>query len=143
MEQEIELQIMPSGNVAVYRGNGFIPTEKLTEEERLFVLNKVIKELGGEHKVKTRDLALEAEIKRYNELSKQILKEAEERFKDKNMKIEITINAPVFGEEKMADYLRLFAQMLLTAEGETVSITIDGEAINPYDKYSRPKLNEI
>jgi hypothetical protein len=75
---------------------------------------------------------------RNNELSKQILKEAEERFKDKNMKIEITINAPVFGEEKMADYLRLFAQMLLTAEGETVSITIDGEAINPYDKYSRP-----
>lgn len=53
MEHEIELMIMPSGNVAVYRGNGFIPTEKLTEEERLFVLDKVIKELGGEHKVET------------------------------------------------------------------------------------------
>lgn len=50
MTQEIELQIMPSGNVAVYRGNGFISTEKLTEEERLFVLDKVIKELGGEHR---------------------------------------------------------------------------------------------
>ena len=75
---------------------------------------------------------------RNNELSKQILKEAEERFKVKNMKIEITINAPALGEEKMADYLRLFAQMLLTAEGETVSITINGEAINPYDKYSNP-----
>lgn len=47
MEHEIELQVMPSGNVAVYRGNGFIPTEKLTEEERLFVLDKVIKELCG------------------------------------------------------------------------------------------------
>ena len=77
---------------------------------------------------------------RNNELSKQILKEAEERFKDKNMKIEITINAPVFGEEKMADYLRLFAQMLLTAEGETVaSVTIDGKVINPYDKYDTVK----
>ncbi len=54
------------------------------------------------------------------------------------MKIEITINAPVFGEEKMADYLRLFAQMLLTAEGETVSITIDGESINPYEKKPQP-----
>ena len=49
------------------------------------------------------------------------------------MKIEITINAPALGEEKMADYLRLFAKMLLTAEGETVFITINGEAINPYD----------
>lgn len=56
------------------------------------------------------------------------------------MKIEITINAPVFGEEKMADYLRLFAQMLLTAEGETVaSVTIDGKVINPYDKYATVK----
>ena len=70
---------------------------------------------------------------RNNELSKRILKEAEERFKDKNMKIEITINAPALGEEKMVDYLRLFAKMLLTAEGETVFITINGEAINPYD----------
>lgn len=67
MKQEIELQIMPSGNVAVYRGNGFVPTEKLTEEERLFVLDKVIKELSGEHKVKTRDSTLETEIKRYTE----------------------------------------------------------------------------
>ena len=78
---------------------------------------------------------------RNNELSKQILKEAEERFKVKNMKIEITINAPAVGEEKMADYLRLFAQMLLTAEGETVFITINGEAINPYDKDSKPLID--
>lgn len=52
------------------------------------------------------------------------------------MKAEIIINAPVFEEEKMADYLRLFAKMLIIAEGETVSITIDGTAINPYDKYA-------
>ena len=77
---------------------------------------------------------------RNNELSKQILKEAEERFKDKNMKIEIKINAPVFGEEKMADCRRFFSQILLTAEGETVSsVMIDGKVINPYDKYATVK----
>ena len=59
MEQEIELQIIPSGNVAVYRGNEFIPTEKLTEEERLFVLDKVIKELGGERKTINKVFALD------------------------------------------------------------------------------------
>ena len=36
---------------------------------------------------------------RNNELSKQILKEAQERFK--NMKVEFEIIAPVFAEEKM------------------------------------------
>lgn len=46
MTQEIELQIMPSGNVAVYRGNGFIPTEKLTEEEKEFIIDRVSDELG-------------------------------------------------------------------------------------------------
>ena len=56
------------------------------------------------------------------------------------MKAEITINAPVFNGEKMADYLRIFVQMLLTAEGETVaSVTIDGKEINPYDKYAPVK----
>ena len=56
------------------------------------------------------------------------------------MKAEITINAPVFNEEKMADYLRIFSQMLLTAEGETVaSVTIDGKEINPDDKYAPVK----
>lgn len=59
MEHEIELQIMPSGNVAVYRGNRFIPTEQLTEEERLFVLDKVTKELGGEYKTINKIFALD------------------------------------------------------------------------------------
>jgi hypothetical protein len=67
IKDRFEVWVSESGNVAVYRGNGFIPTEKLTEEERLFVLDKVIKELGSEHKVETRDSALEAEIKRYTE----------------------------------------------------------------------------
>ena len=68
---------------------------------------------------------------RNNELSKQILKEAQERFK--NMKVEFEIIAPVFAEEKMEEYLRLFAKMLLVAEGETVvGLTIDGKNINPY-----------
>ena len=67
MEKRIELWVFPTGNVAVYRGSAFIPTELLTEEERLFVLDKVIKELCGEHKANTTDSALEAEIKRYTE----------------------------------------------------------------------------
>ena len=46
MEHEIELQIMPSGNVAVYRGNGFIPTEQLTEEEKEFIIDRIADELG-------------------------------------------------------------------------------------------------
>lgn len=70
---------------------------------------------------------------RNNELSKQILKEAEERFGNKNMKIEIEINAPVLLDGKMDDYLRLFARMLLIAEGETITtLIIDGKNINPY-----------
>jgi len=68
---------------------------------------------------------------RNNELSKQILKEAEERFKNKNMKAEIEITAPVLPEEKMIEYLMLFARMLLIAEGETVSIKIDGQEVYP------------
>ena len=70
---------------------------------------------------------------RNNELSKQILKESEEQYKI--MKVEFEINAPVFTEEKMEDYLRLFAKWLFVADGETVvKLTIDGRAINPYDK---------
>lgn len=70
---------------------------------------------------------------RNNELSKQILKEAEERYKI--MKVEFEINAPVFTEEKMEDYLRLFAKWLFVADGETVvNLTIDGRPVNPYDK---------
>lgn len=46
MKQEIELQIMPSGNIAVYRGNEFISTEQLTEEEKEFIVECVHKELG-------------------------------------------------------------------------------------------------
>ena len=46
MTQEIELQIMPSGNIAVYRGNGFIPTEQLTEEEKEFIIDRIADELG-------------------------------------------------------------------------------------------------
>ena len=46
MTQEIELQIMPSGNVAVYRGYGFIPAEKLTEEEKEFIIDRIADELG-------------------------------------------------------------------------------------------------
>ena len=46
MEHEIELQIMPSGNIAVYRGNGFIPTEQLTEEEKEFIIDRIADELG-------------------------------------------------------------------------------------------------
>ena len=75
--------------------------------------------------------ALNDWIMRNNELSKQILKEAEERFKNKNMKAEIEITAPVLPEEKMIEYLMLFARMLLIAEGETVSIKIDGQEVYP------------
>ena len=51
------------------------------------------------------------------------------------MKVEFEINAPVFTEEKMEDYLRLFAKLLFVADGETIiKLTIDGRAINPYDK---------
>lgn len=46
MEQKFELQITSSGNVAVYRGNWFIPTEKLKEEEKEFIMECVHKELG-------------------------------------------------------------------------------------------------
>lgn len=60
MENRIELWVSPTGNVAVYRGNAFIPTEQLTEEERLFVLNRVCDELKGK-------IDLEAEIKKYTE----------------------------------------------------------------------------
>ena len=60
MENRIELWVSPTGNVAVYRGNAFIPTEQLTEEERLFVLDRVCDELKGK-------IDLEAEIKKYTE----------------------------------------------------------------------------
>ena len=71
---------------------------------------------------------------RDNKLSKQILQESEERYK--TMKVEFEINAPVFSDEKMEDYLRLFAKWLFVADGETVvKLTIDGRAINPYDKW--------
>ena len=59
MENRIELWIFPTGNVAVYRGNAFIPTEQLTEEERHFVLNRVCDELREED--------LDVEIKKYTE----------------------------------------------------------------------------
>ena len=59
MEKRIELWVSPTGNVAVYRGNAFIPTEQLTEEERLFVLDRVCDELKGKD--------LDAEIKKYTE----------------------------------------------------------------------------
>lgn len=59
MEKRIELWVFPTGNVAVYRGSAFIPTEQLTEEERLFVLDRVYNELGEKD--------LESEIKKYTE----------------------------------------------------------------------------
>lgn len=59
MENRIELWVSPTGNVAVYRGSAFIPTEQLTEEERLFVLDRVCNELNRED--------LDAEIKKYTE----------------------------------------------------------------------------
>lgn len=60
MENRIELWVFPTGNVAVYRGNAFIPTEQLTEKERLFVLDRVCDELKGK-------IDLEVEIKKYTE----------------------------------------------------------------------------
>lgn len=49
------------------------------------------------------------------------------------MKAEITINSPVLTAEKMEDYLRLFAKMLLIAEGETIAeLTVNGKEVNPY-----------
>ena len=60
MEKRIELWVFPTGNVAVYRGSAFIPTEQLTEEERLFVLDRVCDELKGK-------IDLDAEIKKYTE----------------------------------------------------------------------------
>ncbi len=59
MKNRIELWIFPTGNVAVYRGNTFIPTEQLTEEERLFILDRVYDKLNGK--------GLDAEIKKYTE----------------------------------------------------------------------------
>lgn len=59
MKERIELWVFPTGNIAVYRGNAFVPTEQLTEEERLFVLNRVCNELKGKD--------LDAEIKKYTE----------------------------------------------------------------------------
>lgn len=59
MENRIELWVSSTGNVAVYRGNTFIPTEQLTEEERLFVLDRICNELKGND--------LDAEIKKYTE----------------------------------------------------------------------------
>ena len=59
MENRIELWVFPTGNVAVYRGSAFIPTEQLTEEERLFVLDRVCNELKGKD--------LDTEIKKYTE----------------------------------------------------------------------------
>jgi len=59
MEKRIELWVSPTGNVTVYRGSAFIPTEQLTEEERLFVLDRVYGELKGKD--------IDAEIKKYIE----------------------------------------------------------------------------
>lgn len=59
MKERIELWVFPTGNVAVYRGNAFVSTEQLTEEERLFVLDRVCDELKGKN--------LESEIKKYTE----------------------------------------------------------------------------
>lgn len=59
MENRIELWVSPTGNVAIYRGSAFIPTEQLTEEERLFVLDRVCDELKGKD--------LDTEIKKYTE----------------------------------------------------------------------------
>ena len=59
MENRIELWVSPTGNVAIYRGSAFISTEQLTEEERLFVLDRVCNELKGKD--------LDAEIKKYTE----------------------------------------------------------------------------
>lgn len=59
MEKRIELWVFPTGNVAVYRGSAFISTEELTEEERLFVLDRVCGELKGKD--------IDAEIKKYTE----------------------------------------------------------------------------
>jgi hypothetical protein len=37
-----------------------------------------------------------------------------------SLKVEFTINAPVFDRERMEEYLGLFARMLLVAEDETI-----------------------
>lgn len=49
------------------------------------------------------------------------------------MKIEFTINAPAIDENKMTDYLRIFAEMILVAEGETfIDVKVDGKDVCPY-----------
>lgn len=49
------------------------------------------------------------------------------------MKIEFTINAPAIDENKMTDYLRIFAEMMLVAEDETITdVKVNGEEVNPY-----------
>ena len=37
-----------------------------------------------------------------------------------SLKVEFTVNAPVFDRERMEEYLGLFARMLLVAEDETL-----------------------
>lgn len=55
------LDIFASGNVVVYRGNSFTPTEKLTKEEKHFILDKVQEEFFGEYsEAKPKDYALSA-----------------------------------------------------------------------------------
>ena len=59
MEKRIELWVSQTGDVTVYRGSAFIPAEQLTEEERLFLLDRICNELKGK--------SLEDEIKKYTE----------------------------------------------------------------------------
>lgn len=62
------LDIFASGNVVVYRGNSFTPTEKLTEEEKHFILDKVQEEFFGEYSEEKpmNQEGLEKEINKYN-----------------------------------------------------------------------------
>lgn len=61
------LDIFASGNVVVYRGNSFTPTEKLTKEEKHFILDKVQEEFFGEYsEAKPKDYALSAKADYWN-----------------------------------------------------------------------------
>lgn len=45
IHKRLEIWVMPSGNVAYYRGSEFCPKERLTDEEKKFILKHVFDDL--------------------------------------------------------------------------------------------------
>lgn len=45
VQKRLEIWVMPSGNVAYYRGSEYCPKERLTDEEKKFILKRVFDDL--------------------------------------------------------------------------------------------------